>query len=138
MPLIVGHRVTNSYGPTKILSPTPRFWLKPDSTAYQHASALSQLLARRTGLPNAFVRHKDYTTHADENTLITFLFLTVIQPNGSVGSAILQKQTGDESHVYSPESIAFLITEGQRAIKTLQFEPAVTQDTLLIPLRFRL
>jgi hypothetical protein len=105
---------------------------------YYHAQALSQLLARRTGLPNALLRHKDYTTHADERIIITLQFSAVIQPNGFVSSADLQKQTGNEGHAYSPESIAVLVAEGQRAIKTLKFEPAVTQDTLIIPLRFRL
>lgn len=138
MPLTIGHRVTTPYSPAKIPPPSPRFWLKPDSNAHFHAQALSQLLGRRTGLPSAFVRHKDYTTHADEGILITLVFSVIIQPNGSVGAVILQKRTGDEQQVYSPEAVALLVEQGQRAIKTLRFEPASTQDTLLIPLRFLL
>jgi hypothetical protein len=76
--------------------------------------------------------------HADEGILITLQFSAIIQPNGSVSSADLQKQAGDEEHAYSPESIALLVAQGQRAIKTLKFEPAATQDTLVIPLSFRL
>lgn len=138
MPLMVGQRVTTPYSPAKIIAPSPRFWLRPDSSSHRHAQALSQLLARRTGLPNAFTRHKDYTTHADENTLVTLFFSTIIQPNGAVGAVTLLQQTGNKEHVYSPESIALLVAEGQRAIKTLKFESSTTQDTLVVPLRFRL
>lgn len=138
MPLAVGQRASTPYNSAKILPPTPRFWRKPDSTAFRHAQALSLLVARRTGLPTAFLLHKDYTIHAKEDISIKLHFLAIIQPNGSVSSAELQKQTGDKEHAYSPESIALLVAEGKRAIKTLKFEPAATQDTLKIPLRFRL
>ncbi|RSK47177.1 hypothetical protein EI291_16425 [Hymenobacter rigui] len=138
MPLVVGRQATSPYGPTKVVPPVARFWLKPDSASAQQAQTLVALLMRRTGLPDAFLRHKDYTTHADEGIIISFFFLAVVRPDGTVGSVTLQKQTGDEERAYSPESIALLADEGRRAIKTLRFEAAATQDSLTIPLHFRL
>lgn len=134
-PLVVGRHTKTPYSPLKQLPPIARFWHTTDpATRALQAHDFATLLAGRTRLPTAFLRHKAYTLAAP--TVLRLQFRVVIKPEGQVASSTALKPTDNKTLAYSPELLGILEQEALRAIGSLQFLPTATSDTVTIPLNY--
>ena len=90
----------------------------------------------RMRIPAEFLRYAEDTRTAPES--LQLYFRLIIQPDGSVGGSSLLPPPEDKPFVYPPLLLEAFAKDAQRVIRTLRFTPATRQDTLTLPMSYRI
>lgn len=112
----------------------PRFWKLKDSAYVKAAVPFYQYVGRRFTWPSS-------TLNAGIEGQITVRL--ILLPDGSVGRAEIAQLALKQAEGYIPEEglakgTAALEAEALLFMKKLRFEPAVTNDTIAVPLSLKM